>query len=310
MGKVWPVGLIVPIQDPTPFSAFHPQQWREALAITVQHGYNAVELAITNPSYVDGDSVGEALARAGLRFCSITTGQAAGKEGLSLSTPDDRVRRGAVERIQAHMQWAARLGAVVIVGLLRGADGDLHLLVKSLKECAHVDRSVQLALEPLNRYETRLVNTVAEGLAVVDRMAADNLGVLVDTFHANIEEARIGDALTRRRRPPVPRPPRLHGGVGGAERGSIQGQHCAGVFTQAERPSPAGRTSSDTFRLGKRTMIPEGHALYARSLTVVNEVKGPHGARAEREVAVAFLPTPGLLRKASTWRRKTLPAAG
>lgn len=193
----WPLGLIVPVQDPTPFSPFSPGEWSGSLVRVSQAGYPAVELAITDPGEVSSAGLEALLTRAGLRLVAITTGQAAWKEGLSLATQDDAVRRRAVERIQAHMRLAAPFQAVVIVGLLRGVDGDPGLLMESLRECARADRTVKLALEPLNRYESRLVNTVAEGLSVIERVGAENLGLLVDTFHANIEESNIGEGFRR-----------------------------------------------------------------------------------------------------------------
>ena len=62
--------------------------------------------------------------------------------------------------------------------------------------CAEAALSgVRIALEPINRYETTLVNNVAQGLALIDRVGADNLGLLFDTFHANIEEPSIEESL-------------------------------------------------------------------------------------------------------------------
>ena len=52
-------------------------------------------------------------------------------------------------------------------------------------------RGVRYALEPLNRYETDLIHTVADGLALIERVGADNFGLLLDTFHMNIEEPSI-----------------------------------------------------------------------------------------------------------------------
>ena len=191
----WPYGIIVPLQDPTPFSPFPPEGWREGLRNTAEAGFTAVELAITDPTGIDRESVAQALKETNLLLVSITTGQAAGKEGLSLSTPDDPVRNRAIERIKAHMCFAKPFDAVVIVGLLRGADGDRKLLVESLKECALFDPEVKLAFEPLNRYETKLVNTVAEALDLIEEVGVENLGILFDTFHANIEEPSFADSI-------------------------------------------------------------------------------------------------------------------
>ena len=183
------------MQDPTPFSPFPPERWREGLKKTAEAGFTAVELAITDPTRADREAVAEVLKETELRLVSITTGQAAAKEGLSLSSPNEEIRERAVERIKAHMRFAKPFGAVVIVGLLRGADGDRALLVESLKECTAFDPEVKIAFEPLNRYETRLVNTVAEALELIEEVGTDNLGILFDTFHANIEEQSFSGSI-------------------------------------------------------------------------------------------------------------------
>lgn len=190
-----PLGLIVPLQDPTPFSPFSPTEWLSAFACVKRAGYTAVELAITDPERIDHEEVMNALHRENLCLLSLTTGQAAAKEGLSLSSPDIGIRKRTVDRIQAHMRFAKSALAVVIVGSLRGVDSDIRLLVESLRECTAYDPAVKIALEPLNRYESRLVNTAAEGLEVVKRVGAENLGLLLDTFHANIEEREISQAF-------------------------------------------------------------------------------------------------------------------
>ena len=66
-------------------------------------------------------------------------------------------------------------------------------LVEALRECSDAahPHGVRLALEPINRYETTLINNAAEGLDLIERVGADNFGLLLDTFHMNIEEADI-----------------------------------------------------------------------------------------------------------------------
>ena len=52
-----------------------------------------------------------------------------------------------------------------------------------------------LLFEPLNRYETNLVNTVEDGVRLVRSLATDNVKLLVDLFHMNIEEADVPAAI-------------------------------------------------------------------------------------------------------------------
>jgi sugar phosphate isomerase/epimerase len=54
-----------------------------------------------------------------------------------------------------------------------------------------------MALEPLNRYETDLIHTVGEGLDLIHTIGSPNLGLLLDTFHMNIEEAGIEDSIIK-----------------------------------------------------------------------------------------------------------------
>ncbi|MFN7139203.1 MAG: TIM barrel protein [Limisphaerales bacterium] len=191
----WPLGLIVPVQDPTPFSVFLPNEWPHSLAQVKAAGYSVVELAITDPTALNKEEIKALIHFYGLKVAAFTTGQAADKEGLSLSSPDEKVRERSVVRIMHHAKIAQDLDAVVIIGLLRGKVGDLHLLRDSLKECTRSYSNVRFALEPLNRYETTLINTVSQAIEVLEYVGSKNLGLLFDTFHANIEEPSIFEAI-------------------------------------------------------------------------------------------------------------------
>jgi sugar phosphate isomerase/epimerase len=167
-------------------------------------GYDGVELAIRDPRLVDGDELAHVVSAYGLTVPAIGTGQAWGEEGLSFTSDEPSVRAAAIERIKSHVPLAARLDATVILGLIRGITpaGQTHGqsmddLVEALQACAAVgaETGVRFALEPLNRYETDLVHTVAEGLDLIERVGADNFGLLLDTFHMNIEEPVIEDSI-------------------------------------------------------------------------------------------------------------------
>jgi sugar phosphate isomerase/epimerase len=167
-------------------------------------GYDGVELAIRDPGLVDAGELERVLAAHGLAVPAIGTGQAWGEEGLSFTSGDQAVRSAAIERISSHVPLAERLGAVVILGLIRGItpEGQSHersmeLLVEAIRACADAaaGTGVRFALEPMNRYETDLVHTALQGLDLVERVGSDRFGLLLDTFHMNIEEPDIEDSI-------------------------------------------------------------------------------------------------------------------
>jgi len=167
-------------------------------------GYDGVELAIRDPRLVDVDELEQVVSTHGLAVPAIGTGQAWGEEGLSFTSDDPAVRTAAIERVKSHVPLAAHLDAVVILGLIRGItpsgqsrQRSMDYLVGALQECAAVaaEVGVRFALEPLNRYETDLIHTVADGLALIERVGAENFGMLLDTFHMNIEEPVIEDSI-------------------------------------------------------------------------------------------------------------------
>nr|MBC7243876.1 sugar phosphate isomerase/epimerase [Chloroflexota bacterium] len=178
-------------------------EWEQNAAKMAHLGYDGVELAVRDPSLLDVTHVQQVLCRLHLEVPAIGTGQAYGEEGLSFTDPQEKVRRRAVERVKKHIDFARTLQAMVIIGLIRGQvqkgisrEQAMEWLITALAECAqYAMPNVHLVLEPLNRYETNLINTVAEGLECIQTIGAGNIGLLFDTFHANIEEVSLEEAM-------------------------------------------------------------------------------------------------------------------
>jgi sugar phosphate isomerase/epimerase len=168
-------------------------------------GYNGVELAIRDPNLVDIDSLDKMVARYKLQVPAIGTGQAWGEEGLSFTDPDASIRSKAIERIKSHIPLAEHFHAVIIIGLIRGIvktnvsqTQAMDWLTEAIAECSQAARAygVRMALEPINRYETTLINNASQGLELIQRVGADNFGLLLDTFHMNLEEANIEESIS------------------------------------------------------------------------------------------------------------------
>ena len=169
-------------------------------------GYDGVELAVRDPKMVNAGELERVISSQNLVVPAIGTGQAWGEEGLSFTSDDSAVRTAAIDRIISHVPLARRLNAIVILGLIRGItpDGQSHdqsmsYLVDAIRACAEAasDAGVRFALEPMNRYETDLIHTAAQGLDLIEKVGRDNFGLLLDTFHMNIEEVSIEDSIRR-----------------------------------------------------------------------------------------------------------------
>ncbi len=163
-------------------------------------GYDGVELAVRDPRLVNCHELDRLTRSYHLSVPAIGTGQAWGEEGLSFTDPAVEIRHAAIERVKSHINLATHFGAVVIIGLIRGivkpgvdSAQAMAWLIEALQCCCEAAQTagVCLALEPINRYETSLINTVAEGMALIGQVGADNFGLLLDTFHMNIEEPNI-----------------------------------------------------------------------------------------------------------------------
>ena len=171
-------------------------------------GYAGVELAIRDPAQVNVEEIAACAHEAGVSIPAIGTGQAFVEEGLALSSSDERVRARAVARLEAQLVPARRLGALLIIGLIHGpippnADRGqaLDWLLAALARVSGRAREfgVNIVIEPVNRYESNWLNTVGEVMDLIRRLGVDNVGVLPDTFHMNIEERDLGDAIAEAR---------------------------------------------------------------------------------------------------------------
>lgn len=167
-------------------------------------GYDAVELHIADPAYVDARALRQALIQEDMRLSAIGTGRAYVNEGLSISAEEPQVRQAAVKRLEAFLDLGAELGALVILGCMRGNVGPEDTLEQVLErfQSAMVGldayagrRGTALVLEPINRYENNFLCTLGEVAAFLRENGLSHTGILADTFHMNLEEADLCGAL-------------------------------------------------------------------------------------------------------------------
>ena len=194
----------VTLQYDTPFSPFGATEFDEALLWLEKSGFDAAEICICNYDRVDVASLKNKLDEHGLICSTISTGQARGLEGISLLDTDTAKQKAAQKRISEHIEAATILGSYVTIGLIRGTcapeqkESSESLLIERLKPCVDYagEKNVCLIIEPINRYETGIINNTLEAASFIERMGnPDSLGILWDTFHANIEDGDFGECI-------------------------------------------------------------------------------------------------------------------
>ena len=167
-------------------------------------GFDGIGLIVRDPLTLDQDAIIETVKSAGMEIPAIGTGLAWGEEGLSFTDPDPMIREKASERIFSHVPLAEKAGAVIVIGLVRGivrpevdSEAADEWMFDGFSRCCQraADSGVRIAFEPINRYETNYINTIQDALQFISDVDLQNLGILADTFHMNIEEANLVESL-------------------------------------------------------------------------------------------------------------------
>lgn len=167
-------------------------------------GFDAVEVFPPSAEALSAPRLKELLTQHRLKLAAVATGAGWVLQKLRLTDPDPVVRARARQFIAAIVDFAGGFGAPAIIGSMQGraendvtreqALGWLREALEQLGPRAHA-HDVPLLFEPLNRYETNLVNGVADGAALVTSLRTKNVKLLCDLFHMNIEETSVPDAL-------------------------------------------------------------------------------------------------------------------
>jgi sugar phosphate isomerase/epimerase len=109
-----------------------------------------------------------------------------------------------VDRLVEYAGQAARLGAVLVVGLMQGLRSDepdeeeaKHRIAGCLKPVAEaaVQRGTFVVLEPVNHLQVGFNHTAAEAAAMAERVGSPGLSYMLDTIHLNIEERSIVETI-------------------------------------------------------------------------------------------------------------------
>ena len=123
--------------------------------------------------------------------------------------PDKAVQENGMTYVRQSIKATQSIGATNLLGPIYSAVGrtwqatpeererDIEILVNNLRPLASfaADHGVVLCLEPLNRFETSFINLAEQAIEIIDRVDHPACQIILDTFHMNIEEKSLGDAI-------------------------------------------------------------------------------------------------------------------
>ena len=177
-------------------------EFRSALRLLRQQGFSGVEINLATTEHQILSRISEVVHREQIHLAAIGTGLLYLTRGDSFTARNTIRRRRALSAVKKVIQFASGENAVVIIGLIRGGTSvvvDSEPLSQALVECDGFasDEGARLALEAINRYETFQLQTAAETAQVIHDEKLRSTGLLLDTFHMNIEEQSIEETIRR-----------------------------------------------------------------------------------------------------------------
>lgn len=161
-------------------------------------GYGVVEIAVEDPQLIDIPTIRAALSANGLEV--IICG--AFGPTRDLTSDDERLQEQGLQYIDQCLDITAALGARFFAGPMYSAVGKARMVppaqratewqraVTNLRTVCDraAEKGLQIALEPLNRFESDLINNVDDVLRLIDEIDHPAAKICLDMFHMNIEE--------------------------------------------------------------------------------------------------------------------------
>jgi D-psicose/D-tagatose/L-ribulose 3-epimerase len=185
------------------WSATYDNSVEEVLPTIKEKGFDGIEFPIFR-----AENVSPARVRRGMLLNDLECNTVSiFVDGLSAISDDAAIRKRSIQWLKDAIAITAECGADTIAGPLYCPIGYLPGRRRTADEWSRAieayqrvgdtltEHNVSLAIEPLNRFETYFLNTAEDAALLAEEVGHPNIGILYDTFHANIEEKSIAAGL-------------------------------------------------------------------------------------------------------------------
>lgn len=186
-------------------SPFRTEHAKDLFAKIGGMGYDMVEIAVEDPGLIDTAAIKEELSRNNLQVAVC----GAFGPGRDLTSDDTALQKEGMQYIKDCLHIARQLGAGFFAGPMYSAVGKARMVaqeqrriewdraVQNLRIVCDMaaDQGLELALEPLNRFESDIINNVQDLLKLIEDIGHPAARIGLDGFHMNIEEPDVEQAI-------------------------------------------------------------------------------------------------------------------
>ena len=176
------------------------KEFEKAVSLLKDSGYSGIEMPLMLDIDVFSNKLMEILESCDMSVSGFTTDHYHSVLNYSLTSSNYALMAKTIDRIMLGLEVSNDFSAPLIIGLLKGRIVDEKswiLLQSSLKilDKKARDTNTRILLEPLNRYEADHLNTISQVYDFIRSLGLENTGILIDSFHMNIEEAKYKDVI-------------------------------------------------------------------------------------------------------------------
>ncbi len=175
-----------------------------SIAKAAKSGFDAVELFTASADAVEPEHLEQLCDANKIKIAAVGTGAGKVLNGWTLTNTDKQIRQKAVAFISEMVTFGARFGAPAIIGSMQGnvepgieRTQAVAWLAEGLNELGRraQEQGVRLIYETLNRYETNMFNQLGMAANFLETLDTQNVVLLADLFHMNIEEQSLAGAI-------------------------------------------------------------------------------------------------------------------
>lgn len=185
--------------------SFTLEKDKQLMDKVIDMGFDGLEIPVhAGMTVEEAGKIGDYLAA---KNVPVTTLSVFFPDSANPVSSDKSLRDGAVEAFKLFVDCTTAMGAKTLVGPFsqglgyfsgkRPTKEDWNFSIDTLRRCCEYagKHNVEVAVEPLNRFEQFLLNTAEDSVRYIKELDMENAGLLLDTMHMNIEELNVAEAL-------------------------------------------------------------------------------------------------------------------